>query len=269
MYIPTYHMCVARRVSSCFREQALSLISLSCALCIAGVFVCSLRGGSNSTLPTRLGRCSPYERKGPPYNLQFESHRCAQQVSFLLVLFYFTEAEIRHERRKQRASLPLSPPGALCCLRFLLFGGEAMGMCQSTADPHGGAAFSGEGEPCPTVFELERMIEERRKAAVRLHVNLVNIEFRRSIFEVYRRGAADEDCDDFDGNGSGGGDDEPVDSIVMVGSAVAGVGAGKKKTENGDGDGVFVATHKVRWIFLCDGLHKVPAAHKCRHCIWR
>lgn len=125
-----------------------------------------------------------------------------------------------------------------------------MGICQSADDRLGGPAFGGEGEPCPTVFELERIIEERRGAAVRLHVNLVNIEFRRSLFEVYCRGALDEGSSEVDASGSGGGggggsEGEPVDSIAMVGNAAATAAANRRKTENGKGDEVFVATHKV------------------------
>lgn len=143
---------------------------------------------------------------------------------------------------------------------------EVMGMCQSTEDPLGGAAFGGEGEPCPTVFELERMIEERRGAASRLHVNLVNIEFRRSLFEVYCRGAPDEESGQVEaGSGSGGGgggggsDGEQVDSMGMVGnaaSAAAAAAAGRNKAEMEME--MFVATHKVSattpllWVGFCN-----------------
>eukprot|EP00752_Nemacystus_decipiens_P012366 g10961.t2 len=116
-----------------------------------------------------------------------------------------------------------------------------MGMCQSAEDPLGAAA----GEPCPTVFELERIIEEKRGKAARLHVNLVNIEFRRSLFEVYTRGAPDEESGESDGSDVGGSDGEPVDSIVMAGNAAAVIGGGgRKRAEDGKGDDVFVATNK-------------------------
>lgn len=129
-------------------------------------------------------------------------------------------------------------------------------MCHSTDHPLGGPAFGGEGEPCPNVFELERIIEERREAAVRLHVNLVNIEFRRSLFEVYCRGAVDGDSGEVDAGGSGGGGgdggggvddhDAPVDLMAIVGNpAAAAAGAGRQGAESGKRDEVFVATHKV------------------------
>ena len=154
----------------------------------------------------------------------------------------------------------------LSVLRF-----EAMGICQSTEDPLGGAAFGAEGEPCPTVFELERIIEERRGAASRLHVNLVNIEFRRSLFEVYCRGAPDEESDQVEagrggggggsggggGGGGGGSDGEPADSIAMVGNVAAAAAAAERKKAETEMD-MFVATHKVsdQWVGSCD-VHKL------------
>eukprot|EP00903_Cladosiphon_okamuranus_P018338 g16870.t1 len=132
-----------------------------------------------------------------------------------------------------------------------------MGMCHSTDDPLGGAASGVDGEPCPTVFELERIIEERREAAVNLHVNLVNIEFRRSLFEVYCRRTLEDDDGEVDASGSdgsgGGGsggdggiaDEAPVDTMAIVGnSAAAAAGGARQKSESMTGEEVFVATHK-------------------------
>ena len=51
-----------------------------------------------------------------------------------------------------------------------------------------GENFDGRVEPCPTVFEIERAIAQRRRASRTVHANLVNIEFRRGFYEVYAKG---------------------------------------------------------------------------------
>lgn len=150
-----------------------------------------------------------------------------------------------------------------------------MGLCQSTEGPlKRGTAGNGKKvePPCPTVFELERIIDAKRGAATRLHVNLVNIEFRRGLFEVYRAGCSsdsdsDEDEDDVDcggggsarggagsGAGSGAGVGEPVDSMAMTGShGAAALAAPSAETGRGRSNGargdVFVVTHKVTGPF--------------------
>lgn len=62
-----------------------------------------------------------------------------------------------------------------------------MGLCQSGVDQARDVDLP-EGERCPTVFELERTVEKKRGASKRLHPNLVNIEFRRGLFEMYHKG---------------------------------------------------------------------------------
>lgn len=148
-----------------------------------------------------------------------------------------------------------------------------MGLCQSAGLPGKGGVVDDGSEACPTVFELERTLEKRRGAATRLHVNLVNQEFRRGFFEVYRRGYAEE------GGGGGGGDEggdgeedgevcigggedsgpssgnHQLDSIAIAGNpsaaaaaaaaVSASAAAARKKKPDGVESGSFVATHKV------------------------
>lgn len=61
-----------------------------------------------------------------------------------------------------------------------------MGICQSAEDDAHMRLPSGD-DRCPTVFELERAIEAKRRSSKRLNVNLVNIEFRRGLFEKYEK----------------------------------------------------------------------------------
>lgn len=119
-----------------------------------------------------------------------------------------------------------------------------MGICQSAneaRDARGGGEE--ENQPCPTVFELEVMIEKKRGAAKRLRDNFVHIEFRRGLFEMYCKGRLDGDvmCDssDTDGGGVGIGDESET--------------LGKSSSTGKDADKMFVATHKVsrRSFFFC------------------
>ncbi|CAM9514821.1 unnamed protein product [Scytosiphon promiscuus] len=172
-----------------------------------------------------------------------------------------------------------------------------MGLCQSADGSlkRGGAGGDGDGgdRPCPTVFELERIVDAKRGAAKRLHVNLVNIEFRSGLFEVYRVGCGsggdgddddDADADDDDsgagcggGSGSGGGagsvagGGEHVDLMAVIGShggagallAAPGVEAGRKKTNVG-GEGIFVVTHKCTGRAYGAREVAVPASRSAR-----
>lgn len=76
--------------------------------------------------------------------------------------------------------------------------GIIMGACQSApsavgTDHNFDAKKDVHGERCPTLLELECMIERRRRAGKRVHVNAVNVEFRRGLFEVYTRRGEEED----------------------------------------------------------------------------
>lgn len=66
-----------------------------------------------------------------------------------------------------------------------------MGVCQSTESEKSTPVvdLADGDDTCPTVFELERSIEEKRRASQRLHENLINIEFHQGLFEIYDKGA--------------------------------------------------------------------------------
>lgn len=63
-----------------------------------------------------------------------------------------------------------------------------MGACQSTSETDVTVTWPTPSEQCPTVFELEDKSERQRRSSTRLRPNLVNIEFRRGVFEVYEMG---------------------------------------------------------------------------------
>ena len=87
---------------------------------------------------------------------------------------------------------------------------------------------------CPTVFALEQAAEMRRGRATRMHVNLVNIEFRRGLFEMYVKGETGYVTSDSEDGGGGGG-----------GGAGGGGGGGRTAALENENKEMFVATHKV------------------------
>ena len=107
-----------------------------------------------------------------------------------------------------------------------------MGVCHSMRGNGEADDDRAEGDACPTVFALEQAIEVKRGAAKRMHVNLVNIEFRRGLFEMYVKGyESDIESDSEKAGGGGGG----------CSTAVAGH----------EGKEIFVVTHKAsREIFV-------------------
>lgn len=122
-----------------------------------------------------------------------------------------------------------------------------MGMCQSADElRQTGKNSEWEHQRCPTVFELEVMVEKKRGAAKRLRDNFVHIEFRRGLFEMYRKGRlyGDDICDSSDGDGVGSGSDGVGmdDDSATLGKDTAAAAAK-------DEGRMFVATHKVSHVF--------------------
>lgn len=101
-----------------------------------------------------------------------------------------------------------------------------MGVCHSMRGDEEAADDRAEGDACPTVFALEQAIEVKRAGAKRMHVNLVNIEFRRGLFEMYVKGYESDIESDSEKAGGGG-------------------GGGSTAVAGDEGKEVFVVTHKA------------------------
>ncbi|CBJ30894.1 n/a [Ectocarpus siliculosus] len=170
-----------------------------------------------------------------------------------------------------------------------------MGSCQSAGLPGKGGVGDDGSEACPTVFELERTVEKRRGAATRLYVNLVNLEFRRGLFEVYQRGYAEEGGTGEGEGGDEGGDGEEdgeggcgedrgrgsgheVDSIAIAGNpsaaaaaAVSASAAAARKKKRVEGSTSFVATHKCTGTAYSVREVEVPASRSASEVddLWR